>query len=282
MNGLFNKKEILCELNKLYQKKIDLKIINIKMLPHWKLNPKTYTMFLDKIYLWKRNFNLRLDYPTKLFILFLEIERYRNKMIFEGKKMTKDYVKKMPGGRRSYDEIVWLNKILNKDSIPIVKKNITSKNDLIKASKYYDFMYFKLLKKLNINYSTRGKDLIYHLDTEIAEFLLDTTNHLKKFISVKDLSTERKWLSMYALSANNNLNPKVGIKISKLDIKNVFVDEFKKNLLQNTKVKFNPIILKNLSKDKNPLIKLYSSLILNPSLREKQSSFIKDNINHIL
>jgi predicted nucleotidyltransferase len=280
-NGDFTPDIITTELKRNYPGKIDIYVIDINSLKQI-VNPKVFTMYLDAKYLWRKdNFKLKLTYSQQLFLAFLEVERLRNIQIFSQKEITSDFEKKYPGGRRSYDEIWWLQKIIGL-SDKIKKIPVSKKDDFLSASKKYDTIYLELLKSINILSSSRGLELLEILDSDIKHAFTATHNLDRAFTKAKLISSSKDWLVLYALAANIHLDSQTAIDIANLHVKHVFVHEIKKNLLQNITVKHNKELLKILQEDSHQLVKLYANLLIDPALIAKQSSFIKNNVNHIL
>ena len=96
--------------------KADIYLLKRESIEHPTVNPKTVTMGLDLIELYRdkdeNEVSLNIgELDSKWFCSFLEYERLRTLEIFYDKEATPDYIKKMPGGRRSYDEIIWLSKL---------------------------------------------------------------------------------------------------------------------------------------------------------------------------
>ncbi len=285
--------------------KKDFFILPISLLSLPIINPKSVTMFLDLQFIFNpTNIKPSPFFDEKLFIAFLELERLKNISIFANKKVDSLYLKKMPGGRRTLDELIWLDKILLRKNIPSLYnkkhittylqkiKNIYTKKEMNKLSDELDFFILQQINTITgIDSTSRGDVLLQTLNRSIFEaFISNNANLLEKlFVLALEEKTMQNWLIIYALASNPNITFNIAKTIVSLTSNSYFVYEFKKGLLQNKSLKeknyFN-VLLKKLQNDSNSLVRTYSSILLDnnylDSLPEEIRIFLKKNISHIL
>ena len=290
--------------------KADIYLLKRESIEHPTVNPKTVTMGLDLIELYRdkdeNEVSLNIgELDSKWFCSFLEYERLRTLEIFYDKEATPDYIKKMPGGRRSYDEIIWLSKLANwnidlplelKDHLSRIKFGVLNrdwKEEISRQKISLDRIIFDLECSLVdglYKSMSRGDSALDYLSNELARTLRSTNpKELEKIYSKNiDLKNQNSWLIQYVLAFNSLIPEEIAEEIASAQRANLFDYEIKKSLLQNRAIKNRRIskTVEILSEDKNPIVKTYANLIRDPNYVQNfqinQRRFLRDNVNHIL
>ena len=245
------------------------------------------------------------EFDFRWFCAFLEYERLRNLKVFEDKEATPDYIKKMHGGRRSYDEITWLSKLANinielplelKDHLARIKLSILNRNwrdEVSQRAASLDKIVFNLESHLIdglFKTGSRGNIALDYLSTELAQ-THNSVNpiELEEIYSRNiNLESQNSWLIQYALAFNSFIPEEIAEKLVLTQKPNLFDYEIKKSLLQNRAIKNRKFsrIMEILCEDKNPIVKTYANLIRDPNYIQNfqinQRRFLIDNTNHIL
>ncbi len=290
--------------------KADIYLVKRESIEHPTVNPKTITMGLDLVELWKNKdeneVRLNIGEINPIwFCAFLEYERLRTLNIFGNKKPTYDYVKKMPGGRRSYDEISWLSRLAKRDinlhsqledhlsRIKSEMLNVDWNKEINKQANLLDKVIFNLecslIKGLN-SIGFRGDPALNYLfpDLKLAFCSSDPIELERLYDKNQNLGSQDSWLIQYGLAFNNYLLPHITEKIALMQRADLFDYEIKKSLLQNRVIKKTDYskTLEILCEDNNQIVRRYANIVRDPSyiqnLPAYQRKFLRDNINHLL
>lgn len=303
--------------------KADIYYINRESVEIVQPNPKVTTMSLEFKQLWMKEGETAIkpkfqDIDTGLFCCFLEFERLKNIKIFEEKEPTHDYIKKMPGGRRAFDEIFWLGRLveerlghktephrfqehlsiitLKSKTAALIRTEEPSELQIhtSKMMPHLDRHIFDLECMLAPNLSTvsgRGPNAVQALSKPIYRALTSTDpNELTDLYKahIGNLSNQESWLVLYAVAFNSSIDAATASKIAKLDEPKLFDMEIKKQLLENRSIKDPKFreVLEVLTNDKSKLIRLYANIRISPeyldTFKEPYKTYLKKNVNHIL
>lgn len=290
--------------------KVDICKLTREHLECPSINPKYTTLQLEFKQLWKRDEESDIkacrEMDPSLLCSFLEYERLRNIEIFKNKELSTEYIKKMPGGRRSYDEMFWLNKLAKGDT-NVYDKEMANHQNLVRScvtdfttSKAMSKMAPKLDKKIfDIECSfipklreseIRGDAVLYNLFPKLYRaYSSSNPDELDALYSDnKDLKNPSSWIAQYAIAFNRFIGTETAHRIASTNRKECFDYEIKKSIIQNraaNEPRFKNI-LEILSKDDHPLVSLYANIKLDPkyieTLPENYRNFVKHTISHIL
>ncbi|MGM0582941.1 MAG: hypothetical protein ACQETL_19850, partial [Bacteroidota bacterium] len=273
------------------------------------INPKTSTMGLDLRELYRSPSFEEVSFDvsvvdTRTFCTFLEYERLRNIEIFSKKELTLDYMKKMPGGRRSYDEMIWLSKLAGQDQ-PLDKTlqqhlhNLRRKTidaalgeSITQYSGRLDEIVLALEKELipGLNsFQERGIRVLGHLSPEVEHARSATeSNEINEcYKAHQEMESPVSWLTVYATAFNPHIGEETADKIASMDRKEAFDVELKKSLLQNTSIRKEKHkgTLTKLAEDRDALVRTYAEIVRNPNylktLPANTKRFLEENTNHL-
>lgn len=289
--------------------KADIYVLERKHMTCSPINPKISTMGLDLKELYRSPYfeEVRFDVAAvdaKAFCAFLEYERLRNLEIFSEKELTLDYMKKMPGGRRSYDEIIWLSKLGGQDhsldeNLQQHLHNLRRKtidvdlgDSITQYSERLDEIALTLEKELISgleSFQARGSSVLGYLspEVELARSATEASEISDCYEEHRAMKGPVSWLTIYAAAFNPHIGEEIADQIASMDRKEVFDVELKKSLLQNRSIRErrHRRTLTKLTEDRDALVRTYAKIVRNPNylktLPANTKKFLEENTNHL-
>ena len=234
---------------------VDLYILPLNKIQEVSVNPKVTTIQIDLKQIWKRSGHSQISSPSlislRIFCTFLEYERLRNKSIFKDRAMTQDYLKKMPGGRRSFDELVWLSRLCGKQPFFTQEEKIYLRSLQLGSVSggLFDFWALNLDKSVlslesrlypSLKPFERGEDVLRELSSSVyvAYKTSDALELRQLFEKNSSLEIPEAWLVQYAISFNPCIPPDLALRIAVNNQPELFDYEIKKGLLQNRAINY--------------------------------------------
>lgn len=273
------------------------------------INLKTLTMGLDLQELYRSSDFGEVHFDataidSKTFCAFLEYERLRNLEIFSEKELTLDYMKKMPGGRRSYDEIIWLSKLgdqnytldedLQQHLHNLRRKTIGDAlgDSITQNSERLDEIILDLESGLIPElgpFQQRGSRVLGYLSPEVefAKSSTDASDLDACFERHQAMTDSVSWLTIYAIAFNPHIGQETADKIASMNRKETFDVELKKSLLQNKSIRErkHDDTLTRLTEDRDVLVRTYAKIVRNlnylKTLPANARKFLEENTNHL-
>jgi len=266
---------------------VDLKLVPKDTFMKPMYDPKQFSMALEIQFFYGASdiptADPRTLYDPRDFITFLEYERLRNIDIFSPREADAHFLKKMPGGRRSFDEIYWLSMITGQVStqeLPLalqthlydLRQGVGGedmRHRILAAQPALDARALQLERVVCPELEQRGQHAVSLLSPRIYEsFASNDPERLARIYSdAASLGTPHDWITVYALSFNKALPLETAMMIATGKDTGRSEHSFRKLLLQNRAAgtpRFREVVA-TLKNDPHQLVRMYACVRDNPS-----------------